>query len=53
MSEHRSRRWPLRLVQLSPLLAIALLAVVWFSVPMTVAMTLASTGWLPGASISP
>jgi signal transduction histidine kinase len=53
MSEHRSRRWPLRLVQLSPLIAIALLAVVWFSIPMTVAMTLAGTGWLPGASITP
>ncbi len=41
MSERRARRWPLRLVQLSPLVALALLALFWFSVPAVVAPTLA------------
>ena len=41
MSERRARRWPLRLVQLSPLVALALLALFWFSVPAIVAPSIA------------
>ena len=50
MHEHTTRRWPLRLAQLSPLIAIALLAAIWFSVPPLISTMLANTSGAGGAS---
>jgi len=54
MPESRKRRWPIRLVQLSPLVAITVLAVVWFTVPSQLAPQLANSGMVPeGATFTP
>ena len=50
MPDSRTRHWPLRLLQLSPLAAIALLTIVWFSAPSVLAVSLMSSGSLSGGN---
>jgi two-component sensor histidine kinase len=52
-SPKRTRRWPLRLAQLSPLLGLTVVAAIWFSVPLRVATTLAGSISGPTIAVTP